>query len=373
MSVLTIAGDLAPLRRNLAVFESRPLRSLVDLGLSPSGGMVVANLECPLSDSSVPIVKGGPAIRIPTRFAGAIREFGIAAVTLANNHILDFGAEGLDETIESLSREGIRWFGAGATLSEAAKPLAMDHENSRFEFFGFAENEYNCSTAQTPGALPLEVSTLVRTLNGVSGNPFVVVLFHAGNEYFEYPSPWLRDTCRLAVELGAKVVVCQHSHCIGSYEVYAGGLIVYGQGNFVFDIGNDKPAWLNGLLVQLNVEDGALKEFRFVPFRQDPGGGMVAPLEPGPGDELLATFEERSKVLLDEELFLNKWDAYCEQNRRTYQSHLFGLGKLTRRANRLLGFCDLVPRKGQRNIGNALRCQSHLEVLRHLYSREKTC
>src|ERR1035441_11076611 len=92
MPVITIAGDLAPLRRNQAVFESKSFRSLAELGLVPSGGMVVANLECPLTDSGVAIIKGGPALRAPARLAGAIRGFGVAAGFLANKNIIGFWA-----------------------------------------------------------------------------------------------------------------------------------------------------------------------------------------------------------------------------------------------------------------------------------------
>jgi poly-gamma-glutamate synthesis protein (capsule biosynthesis protein) len=310
---------------------------------------------------------------VPARTAAAIRDFGVSAVNLANNHIMDYGEIGLNETTRSLSREGIRWFGAGATAREAARPLALDFGNTHLELFGFAEKEYNFATERAAGASPLDMAALVRALRDVSKDSFTIVLLHAGNEYFQYPSPWLRDTCRLVVELGAKVVVCQHSHCIGCYESYEGGLIVYGQGNFIFDSDSKKNSWWLGLLLQLNIEGGILREFEFVPFRQDPGKNVVAALELRAKEELLASFEERSKVLLDEEKYLSEWNAFCEQNRRVYQGHLFGLGKVTRKANKLLGFCNLVPRRGQMNIGNALRCRSHLEVLRQLYSREKTC
>jgi len=373
MPIVTIAGDLAPVGRNLSIFESRSFRSLVELGLCPADGIAAANLECPLSDTGTPITKGGPNLRVPARMAGAIKEFGISTVSLANNHILDYGEKGLDETRESLTREGIGWFGAGATREEAAKPLTVEAGGARIEFFGFAEKEYNYSAKLGAGASILETPALVRSLRGVKDSSFAIAMLHAGNEYFEYPSPWLRDTCRLAVELGAKVVVCQHSHCIGSYERYAGGLIVYGQGNFVFDSASTRESWWLGLLVQLQIEEGTLKKFGFVPFRQDPGKNVVVPLEDGPKEALLAAFEQRSMNLRDEATYLELWDQFCERNRRMYQSHLFGLGKFSRRANKLLSFCDLVPRQGQRNIGNALRCQSHLEVLRHLYSREKTC
>lgn len=373
MAELVIAGDLAPLGRNQHVFESGSFPSIFDLELAPPGAMVVANLECPLSGSGAAIVKGGPALRAPAGLASALWRFGISAVNLANNHIMDYGDYALEETIACLSREKISFFGAGRSLQEALQPLNLTFQNERIRFFGFAEKEYNIATDRSPGAAPLELPIMVRALKSTTRDSFVVVLFHAGNEYFEYPSPWLRDTCRLAVELGADVVVCQHSHCIGCYERYAGGLIVYGQGNFIFDTATNKKCWWQGVLLRVRIEDGSLKHFDFVPFRQAPRAGIVEPLEAESRANLLKSFEDRSKILLDEEKFLGEWDRFCESNRRQYQSHLFGLGRIGRRANRLLGFCDLVPRKGQRNIGNVLRCQSHLEVLRQLYSREKTC
>ncbi len=373
MPVITIAGDLAPVGRNLGLFQSRLFRSLTDLGLCAGNEMVIANLECPLSDSGSALIKGGPNLRAPTNIAGAIRDFGISAVTLANNHILDYGATGLNETIESLSREGVLWFGAGASKSEAVRPLKVNQGSTKIELFGFAEKEYNFSTDRSPGASPLETSTLVRALRGAGSGSFVIALLHAGNEYFEYPSPWLRDTCRLAVECGANVVVCQHSHCIGCYESHAGGLIVYGQGNFVFDTKSPRTAWLLGLLLRLDVEGKLLKEFEFVPFQQDPGSNIVAPLELSSRVNVLSAFENRSRILQDEEVYLNLWNDFCERNRRAYQSQLFGLTKWPRRVNKLFGFCSLIPRRGQMNTGNVLRCRSHLEVLRHLYSQEKTC
>lgn len=373
MANITIAGDLAPIGRNIPAFQSGPPRSLADLGLSPRDSLVIANLECPLADAGDAIVKGGPALRAPASAAKGIRSLGVSAVNLANNHIMDYGPAGLDQTIASLSSAGVRCFGAGRTSMDAALPAALEWGDAKLQVFGFAETEYNASTQRTAGASLLEISSLVRTLQRASKDSFVVALFHAGNEYFEYPSPWLRDTCRLAIELGAGVVVCQHSHCIGSYEVYNGGLIVYGQGNFIFDMKTSKPGWWLGLMVQLQIAGNTLRGFQFAPFRQTPGANLVEPLEPGPGHQVLDAFEQRSALLADEDKFLAAWDQFCEANRRNYQSHLFGLGRITRRVNRLLGFCDLIPRKGQRNIGNALRCQSHLEALRQLYSREKTC
>lgn len=62
------------------------------------------------------------------------------------------------------------------------------------------------------------------------------MLYHGGKEYYRYSSPNLQKTCRKMTEKGADLVLCQHSHCIGSYEEYNDSTILYGQGNFIFNM-----------------------------------------------------------------------------------------------------------------------------------------
>ena len=78
---------------------------------------------------------------------------------------------------------------------------------------------------------------------------------HGGNEGYPYPSPRLMDTCRFLVEQGANAVICQHSHCVGCYEEYRGGHIVYGQGNLIFDASIPPPGWNEGVLVRLHISE----------------------------------------------------------------------------------------------------------------------
>jgi len=373
MASITIAGDMAPMGRNVPIFQSRAFRDLTELGLSSTDDFMIANLECVLSDAGAAIMKQGPNLRAPAGTAGGLRQFGVSAVNLANNHIMDYGVTGLNATTECLDREGITWFGAGGNSSEAVRPFSFNAGNSPCKVFGFAESEFSVSTDTQAGASPFDTAALVRALKGVSPGSFVIVLLHAGNEHYEFPNPWLRDRCRLAVELGASVVVCQHSHCIGCYEYYAGGVIVYGQGNFVFDSDSLRKSWWLGLLVRLNVEGGVFRKVEFLPFRQDPGQSIITPLSFPDKDILLASFEERSNILMNEDAYRSKWDEFCEKNRREYESLLFGFGRFARRANRLVGLSGFVSRRGKVGIGNALRCQSHLEALRQLYSQEKTC
>lgn len=82
----------------------------------------------------------------------------------------------------------------------------------------------------------------------------VIVFYHGGKEYVAYPSPNLQKICRAMVKRGADYVICQHSHCVGCYEKFQGGHIVYGQGNFIFDH-SDHPMWQTGLLLKLLIGD----------------------------------------------------------------------------------------------------------------------
>ena len=77
------------------------------------------------------------------------------------------------------------------------------------------------------------------------------MLYHGGKEHYRYPSPLLQKVCRKIVDSGADVVVCQHSHCIGCEEHYKNGVIVYGQGNFIFDYCNNEY-WNTSLLIGID-------------------------------------------------------------------------------------------------------------------------
>lgn len=80
-----------------------------------------------------------------------------------------------------------------------------------------------------------------------------IVLYHGGKEHYRYPSPNLQRICRKIVDKGADLVICQHSHCIGCEEKWNSGVIVYGQGNFLFDNSNSE-FWKTGLLVVLDFD-----------------------------------------------------------------------------------------------------------------------
>ena len=91
-----------------------------------AASLVIANLECPLIDKPTPISKTGPVFGEDSASINGIRAAGIDVLCLANNHILDHGAEGLENTLAVCAKAGVSTVGAGANLASARQVLVMN-------------------------------------------------------------------------------------------------------------------------------------------------------------------------------------------------------------------------------------------------------
>jgi poly-gamma-glutamate synthesis protein (capsule biosynthesis protein) len=232
-----LGGDLCPVGRAEPVLTGAG--SLLDAVLEKewfSADLRVANLESPLTECITPIQKTGPALKAsPDCFCG-LKRLRMDILGMANNHILDYGERGLSDTLDGAKAAAIQTVGAGMNADEAERFLIKELNGVRVAFAAFAEHEWSVAGKNKGGANPWSAIRFVRMLSRYAGQyDRLIVLFHGGKEYCKYPSPALQESCRFMAEQGADAVICQHSHCVGSYEVYRNRLIVYGQGNFVFD------------------------------------------------------------------------------------------------------------------------------------------
>lgn len=121
--------------------------------------------------------------------------------------------------------------------------------------YACAEHEFTIATEDKPGANPFEpLDSLDHISYLKTKSDYTIILYHGGKEHYRYPSPYLRKVCKRMVEKGADLVIAQHSHCIGCYEEYNGATIVYGQGNFIFDM-SDSECWQTSLIVRVGLEN----------------------------------------------------------------------------------------------------------------------
>ena len=295
MSIL-IGADLVPTKSNIHYFEEGNVERLLGMDLLAEMNKAdyrIINLETPLSDSRSPILKCGPNLIASTKSVNAYSAMGIDLVTMANNHILDHGEQGIRSTCKTLSEKGIAYLGVGDTIEDAWHPYFFSWNNKRIGIYACAEHEFSIATDESAGANPFDpLNSLDHIMGTKEQCDFLIVLYHGGREFYRYPSVELQKKCRKMVEKGADLVICQHSHCIGCEEKYQNGTIVYGQGNFLFD-DEDDEFWKTGMLIE--IDDNF--HINYLPLKKE--NEVVRLAKDHEAEEILDNFFFRSNQIKD--------------------------------------------------------------------------
>ncbi|MDR1132962.1 MAG: CapA family protein [Synergistaceae bacterium] len=218
-----------------------------------SDDFTVANCEGALTDGETARYKpeDGPKywFRGPPEYARVFSAGGVDAVNLANNHVMDFGAEGYEDTRDALAKAGVEFFGRDAVLVKEIRGLKIG-------FFGL-------STSSGASLIKEKTDELKR-----QGARVIVASFHGGLTEISYvPTPSQIFAARAAVDNGAMVVVEHHPHVLQGIERYKNGVIAYSLGNFCFG-GNVNPSDKDTMILQVEIseERGEIKcEYRAIP------------------------------------------------------------------------------------------------------------
>ena len=313
---------------------------------------VIINLECALTDTDGAIKKFGPNIKASPECTNALKALGVTDVMLSNNHVFDFGTAGLRDTMKALDEAGIPYTGVGENDTDSRKPYFIEAEGKRIGIINVCEHEYTYATPTRLGANPFDPFLTMQDIRAVREvSDFVIVIYHGGKEHCRYPSPRLYNLCHEMVLCGADVVLTQHSHCIGCYEQFEGGHIVYGQGNFNFSYGDvpKSPTWYESLLVEVDIDKNVNVSFHPIVTTTtgcDTAKGTQAV-------KILSEFNERNASLLDG-TWRDGWHAFCVSD---------GIGNsYTEKVER--AFDDDEKRQ---LFAHFLDCEAHTDVWRELY------
>lgn len=360
---IIIFGDICPDNNYRKIFDkgSCALSENI-LAEIKKAEYVVANLECPATNETNPIVKCGPNLRAKPGDLQVLSKAGINVLSLANNHILDYGVDALSDTLKACHDNGFFVFGAGKNQSEAEKPLIIEISGKKVGFISFAEEEFNIAGQTTPGSALFDSYYSFDKITALKKDvDIVVVLYHGGIEHYVYPTPLLQKKCRKMVEVGADLVLCQHSHCIGTIETYHEKTILYGQGNSVFGYREGNEKWNEGLLVEL---DAFSSNITFKLMKATPEGIVFADTKDE--DARIDLMRKQSEILDDVTAIKDSWTTFVEENKALYYSMLLGKNRVFNKMNRILKnkLIDIIYRKMKQMITmNILRCDAHREVL----------
>jgi poly-gamma-glutamate synthesis protein (capsule biosynthesis protein) len=196
----------------------------------------VANLESMLTQRERRHGTLGGVLKAPPESVEALSAAGFDAVTVANNHCMDFGPEGLLECLRILDEHAIRHCGAGDSPFSARRPAVLGAKGIRVGMLGYTDDYRPASPlGAAAGPAPARDELILQDLEAVRPTVDIVVLqLHWGVEFAMYP--WLthRTRARRYAEAGADLVLCHHAHVPMGVEVWKSSLIAYGLGNLVF-------------------------------------------------------------------------------------------------------------------------------------------
>ncbi|MDF2533399.1 MAG: putative poly-gamma-glutamate synthesis protein, partial [Clostridia bacterium] len=257
---------------------------------------------------------------------------------------------------------GIDTIGAGNSLFEASKPIIMEKEGIRVGVYACAEHEFSIAGEGKPGANPFDPLESLDHISKLNKScDYVIVLYHGGKEEYPYPTPNLQKACHAMVKKGADLILCQHSHCIGCYELYEKAYICYGQGNFLFDA-SEHELWKTGLLLEVILDKEKIK---INPLPIVKYGNKVRLAGPEKQKKILASYTERSVRILQPYFIEKEFEKKSRLKLEEYMNVFYG-GNYLRRICKKISRSKWSLRYSEKKLAaieNYIACEAHREML----------
>jgi len=267
---LFVAGDLMP-GRGVARAKARHEAGWLLAGVADAvraADIALANLEAPVVVGDW-IPDDSLRLRADPGIEKEIADAGFDLLSVANNHALDFGLDGLRSTRTRIEEQGMRHVGSGEDVAEARRPRVFDRNGLKIAFFAYVDPSFTRASDRArpdrPGLAFMDASTVAADIASATASDLVVVIMHAGVEYDAEPNDAQRAFARAAIDAGADLVIGHHPHVVQASELYEGKPIIYSLGNFVFDQGWSEDA-KGGLAADIRLGKEGVRSITWLPL-----------------------------------------------------------------------------------------------------------
>ncbi|MCC6934617.1 MAG: CapA family protein [Candidatus Yanofskybacteria bacterium] len=209
----------------------------------------------------------GYCFRADPRVVEGLSWAGFDVLSVANNHIGDYGPDAFVDTLQYLAASDISVAGGGRDLSEARAPIVRTVGNTRVAYLAYTNllPASVCATDTKAGANCFDNERMRADIaRAREAADVVAVSFHTGTEYEPQHNAFQERVYRAAIDAGANLVVGHHPHVVQDMEQYRAGWIIYSLGNFVFDQ-TFSEATVRGSMLEATVRDGAIRSVELVP------------------------------------------------------------------------------------------------------------
>ena len=238
--------------------------------------VLMVNNEFPFSTQGTPMEGKQYTFRCEPSYVAALKEMGVDVVSLANNHVLDYGKAALSDTFATLDGAGIRYGGAGESIDRAQQVQIFEINGKKFGFLAVSRvvptGDWKVENS-APGVFSCYDDTRLIELVGQAAKEcdFLAVYPHWGVEYAAYPEDYQTKIAQNCLAAGADVVVGSHTHCLQGAAYFGGQPVFYSLGNFVFGQTIDRSA-----ILKVTVTPEGAQRYQYLPIYAEGGVTKLA-------------------------------------------------------------------------------------------------
>lgn len=319
--------------------------------LISSADISICNFEGPMESDGISIPKVGLHINQAKNAMKILKQTGFNILSLANNHIMDFGWEGLNSTLKSCEENGLLTTGAGVNIINAFKPAIIKVEGVTVSVLSFAEKEFGAIDLfnDKPGyAWILDPFAIQSIRNAKQSSDIVIVCAHGGNEEVPFPPIQRQLLLRQFVDEGADIVIGHHPHVPQGWEKHKNGYIFYSLGNFFFDFPDGKvyPKLELGVCVEIGLDDKTIRYVEVIPVERI--SGQFVDIKRMGRENYLSYLKELNCITSDDSKLLPFWqetavylfyDRYIDNLRKSRRTGSSLCDNFKMKIKRLLHSC----------------------------------
>jgi len=369
---ILVTGDFCPINRIQELALKGDYDSIFNdfIDVFKGNDLNIVDLECPLTKSESPRPKTGPHQKAHPDCIKILTYANINLAAMANNHIMDYDARGVLDTLELCNANNINTVGIGLSKEHARKPFFAVIKNKKIAILNFADNEFLSTPDGTFNCNPLNPVHCFYDIKAArKDTDYLVVIIHAGNEFFELPSPRTKELYRYIVDLGADVVISHHTHAYSGYELYRSKPIFYGLGNFIYDWPEKiNENWNIGFVVRLEISDKI--DFEIIPLKQGNDKPGIFNLSAGESEAFDKNINRLNRIIEDDRQLEAEFRKYCDTVFPMYDAFIEpNFGKYITALRKRGLFPKLLSRKKRLFLLNLTRCESHRDVLLRMLKR----
>lgn len=369
---ILITGDFCPINRIELLAIKKDFSPIFNdfIDVFRGNDLNITDLECPLTVSETSRRKIGPHQKAHPDCIKILEYAGIGLVAMANNHIMDYDNAGVEDTIGLCNLSGIETVGVGKTQADANKFYSLNIKGKRIAILNYADNEFITTSDASFNCNPInEIQCYYDISIARQSHEYLIVIVHAGNEFYELPSPRTKKLYRYLIDSGADIVLSNHTHAFSGYEIYNSKPIFYGLGNFIYDWpGNINTKWNSGYAVKLEISDRT--EFEIVPLKQCNETPGVFQLNEEENKTFINEINRLNKIIEDDRQLEIEFQKYCNSVYPMYDAFIepnFGKKIASLRKRGL--FPKFMSRRKRLLLLNITRCESHRDVLLRMLKR----